>query len=310
MAVLPTFDPQGRPGEAVDAGLQGFSTGLSWMDKIQQMRQRQDQDERAQAQEQRNQAIFEVTQPVRQAAAQADLVTAQATLANATRMQNLRTQAAAVSKQANDDFIDANQLADFDAKASALAEVQQKYSWMSLLPEYKGFVDTVNHARADAHASAVADMNMERQLEASRLSNEARHYATDVNADVRRDTAQINTEAKIQSAEIGAKSRVDSAKERSNRTYELEKTKALYDKAVEDGDQAGADIFSQRIQKLNHITKTAYEASMEGSQPAATQTVKPASAMVADKYKTGAIYKDAAGKRAKYLGEGKWEPIE
>lgn len=145
-----------------------------------------------------------ILMPVTQAKAEADKLSAVASIANATRIQNLRGQAAAVSKTANDEFLDAMQLADFNAKATALAGLQAKYQWMDLIPEYKGFVDTINDERLKAHGSAIADATMERQLAAEDIRYNRALDVANVTAGARRDVAETNAGSREQVATTNA----------------------------------------------------------------------------------------------------------
>jgi len=209
-----TFQPAVAPGSSVDSAVSGIEAGQSMMMRASQLRQQAQMEQMRQNQLEEQQILM----PVIRAIAQADQLTAVSSIANAARIQDLRGQAAAVSKPANDEFLDAMQLADFNSKATALAGLQAKYQWMSLIPEYKGFVDTINEERIKAHGSAIADANMERQLEQSQTNYDravevaninagARTAVADVNADVRRDVATTVADSRRDVAVTGADAR-------------------------------------------------------------------------------------------------------
>lgn len=158
MAVIPEVDVNARIGTLPDSYNIGFDRQQSLMDRSHERGlTRRD--------ESRKEAEYAVMQPILAAKHQAEFATATATLTNAKHMEELKTRAATESVQAAKDFTEANQLPDFSKKASALAEVQAKYSWLTMIPEYKGFVETVNNARAEAHMSAMADAKLKEQME-------------------------------------------------------------------------------------------------------------------------------------------------
>jgi hypothetical protein len=202
-----TFQPAVAPGSGVDSAISGVDAGQSMMQRASNLRASQ-QLEQIRAQEIQQRAIM---LPVTQATAEANKLSAVASIANATRIQNLRGQAAAVSKTANDEFLDAMQLADFNSKATALAGLQAKYQWMSLIPEYKGFVDTINDERLKAHGSAIADANMERQLEQSDINYQRAVDVAGIAAGARQSVAETNAGSRETVADTNATARRDVA---------------------------------------------------------------------------------------------------
>lgn len=277
----------------------------------------------------RQQAIFDIGKPVLEAQAQANIVTAHSAVATATRMANLRTQAAAVSPTANDEFIEANQLADFNAKADALAGLQAKYSWMSLVPEYKGFVDTLNHARAEAHLSALADMKLEEQMAQAQTAADTRIAAATIGANARTDVANTNAGARVDSANIAADSRttvaatsaagrLEAAKLKAQRDYELEVTVEKRDEALQKGDTERAQIYQDHINKMNTSTANAPDRALPTNVPVKpsvapspviklnTPKIPPKVSIDGNDYP---VFKDKDGNVA-YLKDGQYIPIE
>lgn len=260
-------------------GTDAFNSGVeeqqSMMQRASALRQSQ-QMEQMRAQEIQKQQIL---MPVIKAKAQADQISAVSAVANATRIANLRGQAAAVSKPANDEFLDAMQLADFNEKASALAGLQAKYQWMSLIPEYKGFVDTINDERLKAHGAAVADAKMEEQLTAAQIAQSraievanigagARQAVAETTSGARRDVAETNAGARVASATLSAEGHAASRETR----IDLAKFKA-YQQGALDADknaakaQAAGDSDSAALYQ-KHATEFRSQAEKELAKPA------------------------------------------
>jgi len=237
-----TFSPAGVG--AFDSFDKGVEAQQSMMQRASNLRQSQQMEQlRAQEIAQR-----EALMPVVRAKAQADQISAVASIANNARMEHLRGQAAAVSKTANDEFLDVMQLADFDTKARELAGLQAKYQWMSLITEYKGFIDTLNDERLKAHGSAIADAHMDQQLEASQLGYERAIEVAKIGAGSRQAVAETTAGSRETVAETTAKARAASDATRAaisdeNRAARvtLTKVKGLQQSAIQaDKDAAKA----------------------------------------------------------------------
>lgn len=255
MAVLPEFSPEGRPGEAADALIQGRNASESWMNMAQQ---RQIQA----AQEQRAQDEFVAKLPVLHATAQANVAQANAAIQLSTRMQQLRAQASIVAPEANNEYLDALQLADPSAKYQRLQELQGKYSWMSTLPEYAPFTQALDKSRGDAFHMVTADNLADALLERTKTlagsretiaseTNTTRQNIAETSAGARVGAAQIGAEARVEAAKTAASARVESAKQKAMHSYETEVTIAHRDDAIEAGDFEKAQIYQDRLNKLN-----------------------------------------------------------
>jgi hypothetical protein len=160
------FTPAAAPGYAVDAAINGYTSGQSIMQRAQAMRfAQQDQD--------RQNAQWAVMQPVLQAKGQADIANAQATLQNAAAVQRLRAQFGTDSVQAQQDYQDAMQEASYDNQAAALSRVAQKYAYFSLIPEGKPFLQSVQDQQIQAHQNYMLDSHIdaERDLTDQRAQN-------------------------------------------------------------------------------------------------------------------------------------------
>lgn len=320
----PTFQPEGTP----DSALQAFDSGQSWAARQQNMRVQKEAADRAQDE-------YDIARPYKQAKTVADIATAQAAMNNATRMQELKIKAATTAKEANDAFIDANTLADYNAKASALAEVQAKYSWMEMFPEYKPFVDAVKNARAEAHVSAIADAKLEEQLSVADDNREQRAEAAALRASTATDVANIQAGAKTDAAKTAADSREsvaattaagrrEAAKLKVDRQYELEVTIEKRDDAIRKGDTEKAQIYQDHLNKMNATAEGSPARTLPTSVPAkaapadaaaptevhvtipgagAPAAVHPDAAIVKVDGKTYRVFKDKDGNRA-YMKDG------
>lgn len=245
-----TFQPAAPVGSSVNAAYQGIDAGTSLMERASRM-----QSER-QMQQMREQQMQEaqILMPVIRAKAQADQISAVASIANNARMENLRGQAAAVSKLANDEFLDVLQLADFNSKATALAGLQAKYQWMSIVPEFKGFVDTINEERIKAHGSAVADANMERQLSQEDTRFERAIQVAEIGAGARRDVAAVGAESRENVAGTQAQSRETVAKVAGDTRRDIA------------GDERGARV---TLQKVRGLQQSALQADRDAAKATA-----------------------------------------
>lgn len=332
MAVIPEYNPGGNPSPASTALYAGIDQGESMMDRAQARQLRASRDQRDQAAEDRAQAAYTLLRPVEIAKAQADLAANVATLANARHMEELKKKAAEDSVQAAKDFTEANQLADFDSKASALAQVQAKYSWLAMIPEYKGFVDTLNHTRAEAHLSAIADAKLEEQLAQAQAAQDARITAATIaagsheriaetNAGSRETIAASNADAKLGASQITAKGRYDAAKLRADRAYAFEQAVEKRDEALQAGDTEKAQLYQDHIAAMNYQAPGAGDRQLPKSapKPKAAEESAPAPVIVLPKAKVPPkvtidgkdypTFKDKHGNYA-YLKDGKYIDIE
>lgn len=212
------FQPAARPGYATDA----FAEGQSLMQRATAAKQ----------QEQLNAQRIEenrIMLPVKVAAAHADIVSAGSSITAATRQQIARAQAASISPALQNEFLDALNLADWDAQSAALSRVQAKAAPLGQFEEYKGFTDAVDKARANAvsraltdqkleEAQAVAQMAIQGRMATSENSLEGRKYAADRGVESR----QIGADATIESAKTGAAARKDVAA--GNREASMKRT--------------------------------------------------------------------------------------
>src|SRR5690349_1255811 len=122
------FQPATAPGYITQSYNQGFDRSVSMMERAARFKQEQ------QLREQQIEAN-KVLAPLHEAQAKAQIVGAGAAIQNNVRLENLRTQAALASKPANDEYLEATQLADWNQQEVALGNLQAKYAWMGNIPE-------------------------------------------------------------------------------------------------------------------------------------------------------------------------------
>lgn len=233
MPVIPQYMGSANPGQAFN---QGLDSGMSMMERAQQMEQRG-------AQEERQKAIFQAAMPVIQAKNQADLATAHATINHVVQTQNLMTKAAQVSDAANAEFQDAQQLSDWTEKANVLGALQAKYAWMNQLPTYKPFVDAINNARIEAHQSAMADMKLNNDLELAKVNNSTKQYIADQRLQGVTDAANIRAAASTMNANA-----------RVNAPTDLVKNLTSVRSMILNGDDPGAEAMMEMMQAKAGIT--------------------------------------------------------
>lgn len=78
---------------------------------------------------------------------------------------------------------------------------------------------------------------------------------------------------------------------------------AVMNAATKDAERQGLSEFTVDSKLVNGGRPTTVRLKPDGAAPA------PAAASSPDQFQTGRIYKDASGNRAKYLGNGKWQPL-
>ncbi len=156
------------------------STGRDFFGDNVSLMSRLDANQRANQQAAQQEEQFQILKPAIVAKTHADIVSAGASIANQTRMENLRSKAAMQSTEFNDEFINAISLADFSSQSRALSELQGKIAYMEILPEYKGFVTAVNDARAKAHMTELTNMKLDEATERARMAVEGRVESANV----------------------------------------------------------------------------------------------------------------------------------
>ena len=202
-----TFQPAAPVGSGVESAYRGIEQADSMMQRASQLRQQQQMEQLRQDQIEQEKILM----PVKVAQAKADIITAGASVALATRQQQIRQQAGAVANQANDEFLGALKLADWESQGAELAGLQAKYSWMGTLPEYKPFLEAVDKARANAINRALTDQTIEGHMEQARILSAGREKVAGITGDTRETVAQIAAGARTGSSEIAGKARVDAA---------------------------------------------------------------------------------------------------
>jgi hypothetical protein len=149
-----TFAP---PGFAADAAISGYSQGQSIMQRAQDMRIQRERDAQQSEEDPLRLEAMRTTN-------EANRVTSLATVQNYNQVQDLRKRFGETAPAAQKEFEDAMQLPSYDDQQRALSVLQQKYNWMSLLPEGKPFVQTVANTRLTAAQSALADRHLNAEL--------------------------------------------------------------------------------------------------------------------------------------------------
>lgn len=217
-----TFVPATAPGEITRDFNSGFDRSVSMMERAAQFRQQQQMRAQQIQLQQQQIAANQVLAPLHEAEAQAKIVGAGAAIANNTRIAQLRTQAAVASKPANDEFLQASTLSDWNEQELELGRIQAKYSWMGNVPEYKPFLDSIDKARSNAIKRALLDQQVEEahfraqtaadsRAEAAETAAASRETVAGINATARTDVAETNATAKTDTATITSTSRSSSS---------------------------------------------------------------------------------------------------
>lgn len=318
MAVLAEYTPPGKPGFAVDSAIQGYDAALSFSERKQQMALQQQR-----ADQQRMEFIAKL--PLIQAEATLKTVNAKAAVDNATEMTQLESRAALESVGANKEFLDALQYnvatdpnysggatentpegaaasveqdkqdtrTTLQVRSQKLASLAAKYSYMSLIPQYKGFVQTLNKEASNAHTAAAADLKLEELMNTARMHTEAtttaastRLEGTKYTADTKATTAGIYTGSRERIAAINADNRLSVEDKRGKIAAEKQASsiEALQNNASQ-ADQAAADASAagdEQSAAAHRAVASSYRDAVQkattfaGTAPQAVPTKSPA----------------------------------
>lgn len=285
-----TFQPAEAPGADIADYNQGFNQASSMMQRKQAF------DQQTQLSQQQIQANA-VLAPLQEATARAHIVGAGASIQNNVILQQLRTQAAAVSPQANQEFLQANQIADWDQKEQALGDLQAKYSWMENVPEYKPFLESIDNSRSNALKRSLMDQQIQEaqfraqtaadaRVTASEIGSAGRSDAANINASARTDAAttiaggrtdvaNINAASRQDVATTTAQGRYNAAKLKADRQFEIDSTIEKRDDYVRSGDTEHAQIMQDHLNKINAIGGGSPGRALPTSVPAAQPAPNP-----------------------------------
>lgn len=163
-----------------------FYRGAEFGQNFMQRRQRMqwEQEDRDQQKRQR-----ELAEPVVAAKLQADQASALATLDTFKQQQQLKTRFATEAPIANEEFQKAMQLPTYNQQERTLAILQQKYAWMGLIPDGRGFVDTLNNSRAQAFQYSLTNKKINAEMAAIDARNQAEQEQIRLRGQQSRETA-------------------------------------------------------------------------------------------------------------------------
>ena len=172
MAVIPSFDAEGKSTDSAQMYLQGADTGSSIMARAQS-------SQRAQAELEMKQQVFDIQKPVLMAQAQAEWADAGAKLAATKRTADLRTEFANTAPQIMQEFQNVTDSGyinppkdpdtgetlaygtpDYQTKYDGYQALAAKYSKFGVLPAGKALIDELQKSAFDTHASMLADIGM------------------------------------------------------------------------------------------------------------------------------------------------------
>ncbi len=199
------FQPATAPGDLTRNYNAGFDRSESMMRRAQQFQQE------TQLRQQQIEAN-KVLAPLHEAQAQAQIVGAGAAIAANTRQAQFRTQANLAAPIAQNEYLEAAKIADWDEQEAEYGRLQAKYSWMRNVPEMNGFLDTIDTARTNALKRSLADKQIEEAHFRAQTAADARVTAAEEAANSRRDVAETNAGARTDVANTNAGARIESTK--------------------------------------------------------------------------------------------------
>lgn len=189
MAVGATFEPHSAPGEAGDRFFRGYQQGSNLMERAQRRRwQQEDRDYQNQIRAKLEPSMF--------AKAAADEATANATLINFERSQQLRQRFGLEAPAAQLKYEAAMSLPTYEEQAKALSRLQQEYHWMGLIDEGKGFVDQLNNTRLSTSQFALADIKLTEAQEVARRQQQDQMERIRARGQEERRTAEVTGRGK------------------------------------------------------------------------------------------------------------------
>ncbi len=248
-----------QSGDPAGQFMRGAEFGQNFMQRRQ--RQQWEQEDRSQAAQMR-----ELTQPVYMAQLQAQMATAQSTLQTATQQEQLRTRFAQEAPVYNKMYQDAMKLPTFEEQQRALAQIQPQVTWMGLLPEGKGFVDSVNMSRTLAFQSTVADNKIKSDI----AEIKARNAATLT------EIAARGVDTRMNIMQQGLQNRMTNSGRPTNNAFQRDAQRIEYLRQraneLRSIDPEGAELLEARAQYLSNPSSggtDSFDAWMGGTTTAA-----------------------------------------
>lgn len=264
----------------------------SYMQRAQAMRANEQTMRLREEEAQQEKAKFAAFLPAIIAKREADIASAKAAVTNTTRMEQLRSKAATSSEDYNDRFLNIMSIPDFRDRSDTLAAFQAEVSWMDVLPEYKGFVDSVNNARAQSFTSAITNMKLDQALEAQRAAIEGRVAVAEVGAGARTANAQTRASSQERIAAINADTKLSVADKQAQRTSigleNLMSKVTEADQLAADASAAGNEQEAQahRVAAAHYRDALTKSTTFAGASPSTPKTksqdVRPSPPLPAD----------------------------
>ena len=141
--------------------LDTFRETASIMERKQEMRQR----EQALAMQQQAQDLqrekWEIERPVLQAKLNADILSYGFDLTDRKATEELRAKAATAAVELGNKYREVIQLADWNARNTALKELQQEYGWLGRFGQFAHVIKAVDDSRAEAVANILTEKKLE-----------------------------------------------------------------------------------------------------------------------------------------------------
>jgi hypothetical protein len=212
MAVLAEFQPTQAPG----ANARGFLGAYGQMSSLMERKQRLAMDQENQDMER---AKFQAFMPAIVAKQKADMISAAASIANATRMENLRAQAAEKSADYNDRFLNIMSIPDDKDRSDTLGAFMGEIAWLdnTALPEYQGFARAVKDERAKSFTQAATNQKLDEVLERNAMLVAGRKEVAEVAAGAKSANAQTYTSSRERIAQLNADTRLSVEDKRAAR---------------------------------------------------------------------------------------------
>jgi hypothetical protein len=257
------------------------SQGTDFLGRQQNFMQRAQNMKIQREQQDMEKAKFAAFLPAIIAKREADVVSAQASIANTARMEKLRGQAAASSPGYNDRFLNImmDPKSTPQTRSESLAILQGEVGWMEIIPEFKGFVDAVNNARAQQVTTAITNSKLDEALERAKSAAEGRLGVAQIQAGAKTANAETYSQSRERIAQINADTKLSVEEKRAQiattrqgaQLADLQNRAAQADQAAADAAAAGDEqaAATHRAVAASYRDAVTKSTTFSGSTPSA-----------------------------------------
>jgi hypothetical protein len=241
MAVLPTFQPESRPGSTGAAAINSLGATQQYFSGQQSMMERASHRRMSEESHALQMHQAELLRPVLEAKAKADEADAGAKLAAVRRTEEMRAKAAGIADQARGGFNDLMLIEDPEAREQAAFEWIGRYGQLASVKEYEGEWNSMMTAIGKVQLNASGIRTLTAKTEAEK--------------DVLRERSLVATAAEKELIKARGEQQIEVAKVRATvpPRNEFMGIMSALTQAKADGDTEAEEFFRGRLARLSHI---------------------------------------------------------